>query len=241
MPQSSVADALRWTKPNDAVDVLFIDDAPCDLQLPASVELEVTETEPGLRGDTASGGGNKPATLETGATVHVPLFVNIGDRVKVRRAHRRLHVARVTRTAGRQRMARRSDQRRAAVFALYQADVTERELDDVFERDASHVHARARLRRRRTTPRSSTRSSSATPRAGRSTASRRWRRRSCASRCSRCCTPTSRPADTPIPPEGAIDEAVETAKTFCGADAPGFVNGILAAALREMRDNPEAS
>ena len=44
---------------------------------------EVTHTEPGVRGDTASGGGNKPATLETGATIQVPLFVNIGDRVKV--------------------------------------------------------------------------------------------------------------------------------------------------------------
>jgi elongation factor P len=43
----------------------------------------VTETEPGLRGDTASGGGSKPATLETGAVVQVPLFVNVGDRVKV--------------------------------------------------------------------------------------------------------------------------------------------------------------
>ena len=63
--------------------MLFIDDKPADLQLPSSVELEVTETEPGLRGDTASGGGNKPATLETGATVQVPLFVDIGDRVKV--------------------------------------------------------------------------------------------------------------------------------------------------------------
>ena len=57
--------------------------APGDLQLPASVVLEVTETEPGLRGDTASGGGQKPATLETGAQVTVPLFVNIGDSVKV--------------------------------------------------------------------------------------------------------------------------------------------------------------
>jgi N utilization substance protein B len=45
------------------------------------------------------------------------------------------------------------------------------------------------------------------------------------------------PADEPIPPEGAISEAVETAKTFCGADAPGFVNGILAAVLREVREN----
>ena len=83
VPQSGVADALRWTKPNDTVDVLFIDDVPGDLQLPTSVELEVTETEPGLRGDTPSGGGDKPATLETGATIRVPLFVNIGDRVKV--------------------------------------------------------------------------------------------------------------------------------------------------------------
>jgi elongation factor P len=83
VPESSVAEALRFTKPNDTVDVLFIDEVPSDLQLPASVELEVTETEPGLRGDTASGGGNKPATVETGATVQVPLFVNIGDRIKV--------------------------------------------------------------------------------------------------------------------------------------------------------------
>jgi elongation factor P len=83
VPEQSMADKLKWTKPNDEVDVLFIDDEPADLQLPSSVELEVTQTEPGLRGDTASGGGNKPATLETGATVQVPLFVDIGDRVKV--------------------------------------------------------------------------------------------------------------------------------------------------------------
>jgi elongation factor P len=83
IPQGTVAEALKWTRPNDEVDLLFIDDEPADLQLPSSVELEVTETEPGLRGDTASGGGNKPATLETGATIQVPLFVNVGDRVKV--------------------------------------------------------------------------------------------------------------------------------------------------------------
>jgi elongation factor P len=83
VPEASLADKLKWTKPNDEVDLLFIDDAPSDIQLPSSVELEVTETEPGVRGDTASGGGNKPATLETGATISVPLFVNIGDRVKV--------------------------------------------------------------------------------------------------------------------------------------------------------------
>ena len=84
--QASVADALRFTKANDTVDVLFIDGSPSDLQLPSSVELEVSETEPGLRGDTASGGGDKPATLETGARIRVPLFVNVGDRVKVQTA-----------------------------------------------------------------------------------------------------------------------------------------------------------
>jgi len=83
IPEAAVGDALRWTKPNDEVDVLFIDERPSGVQLPASVELEVTQTDPGLRGDTVSGGGNKPATLETGATVQVPLFVTVGDRVKV--------------------------------------------------------------------------------------------------------------------------------------------------------------
>jgi elongation factor P len=83
IPEVTVAETLRWTKASDEVDVLFIDGQPSDLQIPSSVELEVTETEPGLRGDTASGGGNKPATLETGATIQVPLFVNVGDRVKV--------------------------------------------------------------------------------------------------------------------------------------------------------------
>lgn len=83
IPESKLAEPLKWVQPNEPVDLLFIDDEPSDIQLTASVELEVTHTEPGLRGDTASGGGSKPATLSTGATVNVPLFVNIGDRVKV--------------------------------------------------------------------------------------------------------------------------------------------------------------
>ena len=83
LPEPSVAESLKWIKPSESIDLLYIDDSPSDIQLGASVELEVTHTEPGVRGDTASGGGNKPATLETGATVNVPLFVNIGDRVKV--------------------------------------------------------------------------------------------------------------------------------------------------------------
>jgi elongation factor P len=83
VPQAQLEDELRWTKPNDEVELLEIDGQPGGLQLPSAVDLEVTQTEPGLRGDTASGGGTKPATLETGAAVQVPLFVNIGDRVRV--------------------------------------------------------------------------------------------------------------------------------------------------------------
>jgi elongation factor P len=70
-------------KESEEFEVLYIDDEPSDVQLPSAIDLEVTETEPGVRGDTASGGGTKPATLQTGARVNVPLFVNIGDMVRV--------------------------------------------------------------------------------------------------------------------------------------------------------------
>jgi elongation factor P len=81
--ESVVEEPLRWMRESDEVDVLYIDDRASDIQLPSAVDLEVAETEPGVRGDTASGGGNKPAVLETGAKVNVPLFVNVGDRVRV--------------------------------------------------------------------------------------------------------------------------------------------------------------
>jgi len=83
IPEAAIADTLRWTKPSDEVDLLYIDDEPSDLQVPSAVELEVAEADPGLRGDTASGGGSKPATLETGAVVQVPLFVEAGQRIRV--------------------------------------------------------------------------------------------------------------------------------------------------------------
>jgi elongation factor P len=83
VPEGSVEEALRWIVPNENVDVLYVDEEPADLQVPSAVELAVTETEPGVRGDTASGGGDKPAQLESGVTVRVPLFVNVGDRVRV--------------------------------------------------------------------------------------------------------------------------------------------------------------
>lgn len=83
IPESAIADALRWMKESDEVELLYIDQQPADVQLPSAIDLAVTETEPGLRGDTASGGGTKPAVLETGARVQVPLFVDIGDFVRV--------------------------------------------------------------------------------------------------------------------------------------------------------------
>lgn len=83
IPEAAIEERLQWMRDNDEVEVLSIDGNPADIQLPSAVDLEVTQTEPGLKGDTASGGGNKPATVETGATVMVPLFVNIGDRVRV--------------------------------------------------------------------------------------------------------------------------------------------------------------
>lgn len=82
-PFESLAEPLGFVKPNSEVEALYIDGEFSDIQLPASVVLEITETEPGVRGDTVSGGGNKPATLETGRTVNVPLFLNTGDAVKI--------------------------------------------------------------------------------------------------------------------------------------------------------------
>ena len=83
IPVPSVSDALRWLKESAEVELLYIDDRPADVQLPSATDLAVAETEPGVRGDTASGGGNKPAVLETGAKIQVPLFIEVGDVVRV--------------------------------------------------------------------------------------------------------------------------------------------------------------
>ncbi len=81
--ESAVQDALRWCRPSSEVEVLFIDDQPAEVQLPSAVDLEVAQTDPGLRGDSVSGGSTKPATLETGAIIQVPLFVEQGQRIRV--------------------------------------------------------------------------------------------------------------------------------------------------------------
>jgi elongation factor P len=82
LPRDSVADVLEFLEPSSSVQVMTVDGKPSGLQLPASVELTVTETVPGVKGDTVSN-VTKAATLETGAVVQVPLFVNAGDRIKV--------------------------------------------------------------------------------------------------------------------------------------------------------------
>ena len=78
-----VGDALKWLKPNDEAEVLFVDEKPTEVSVPSAVELAVVSTEPGLKGDTASGGGSKPATLESGVEIQVPLFIEEGERVRV--------------------------------------------------------------------------------------------------------------------------------------------------------------
>ena len=81
--RESLGDSMKWVLANDEVDVLFVDEQPSDVQVPSAIELKVVQTDPGLKGDTASGGGNKPATLEPGVVVQVPLFVEEGDSVRV--------------------------------------------------------------------------------------------------------------------------------------------------------------
>ncbi len=131
---------------------------------------------------------------------------------------------------------RRSEQRRRAVVAVYQHDLTGRRLQETLEQDASaFVRALA---------------TAAVDRAGELDAlidihAHGWsveriqplERSILRVALVEMLHPGDVPAEEPIPPEGAIEEAVESAKTFCGPDAPGFVNGILAAVLREVREN----
>lgn len=80
--ETAVGDAAKWLKDQDDCVVTLWDGQPLSVEAPNFVELKVTETDPGVRGDT-SGGGGKPATMETGAVVRVPLFIDIGDVLKI--------------------------------------------------------------------------------------------------------------------------------------------------------------
>lgn len=126
---------------------------------------------------------------------------------------------------------RRSEQRRAAVWALYQSDLLDRPLEETFPRDVhrfTRVLAEAVRAHQPELDAVISRHAAGWPLARIAPLERSILRVALLE----MTHPEEVPGERPIPPEGAIDEAVETAKEFCGADAPGFVNGILAAALR---------
>jgi elongation factor P len=82
LPADVVGEAANWLKETMEVEVFVINGDPAGVDVPNFVELEVVKTDPGLRGDTASG-GSKPATLETGAVVQVPLFIDQGELLRI--------------------------------------------------------------------------------------------------------------------------------------------------------------
>jgi elongation factor P len=82
IPQATVGDAANYLLEEQTATVAFNDGTPLYVELPASVELTVSQTDPGVQGDRSTG-GTKPATLQTGATIQVPLFITTGEKVKV--------------------------------------------------------------------------------------------------------------------------------------------------------------
>jgi N utilization substance protein B len=135
---------------------------------------------------------------------------------------------------------RRRDQRREGIFALYQHDATGRPLEDTLRRDSrpfTRALAEATVEHQDELDALIERHSEGWTLDRIAPLERAIMRVALLE----LLHPEAVPGDDPIPPEGAIEEAVETAKTFCGAQAPGFVNGVLGAALRDLRQNPSRS
>ena len=82
IPEDVIDNGKWYLKENDVIIIQFYQDRPISVELPTYADLVVVETDPGLKGDTASG-GSKPAKLETGVVVQVPLFVQVGDKIRV--------------------------------------------------------------------------------------------------------------------------------------------------------------
>ncbi|AFZ46552.1 translation elongation factor P (EF-P) [Cyanobacterium stanieri PCC 7202] len=82
LSEEQIGDRAKYLKEEMEVNILYWNDTVLDVELPTSVVLEVTETDPGVKGDTATG-GTKPAIVETGAQVMVPLFISIGEKIKI--------------------------------------------------------------------------------------------------------------------------------------------------------------
>jgi N utilization substance protein B len=135
---------------------------------------------------------------------------------------------------------RRDEQRRAAVFALYQHDVTGRPIEDSLPKNATLFTRALAL----ATEDRADELDVLIARHARGWSLERiapLERNILRVALLEMLHPDAAPGERPMPPEGAIDEAVETAKEFCGADAPAFLNGILGAALRELRESPQAT
>jgi elongation factor P len=81
--KAQIQEALNYLKEQEVYTVLYFEEKPISVQTPIFIELKVKETPPGVKGDTAQGAGSKPATMETGLVVQVPLFVNEGDLLKI--------------------------------------------------------------------------------------------------------------------------------------------------------------
>jgi elongation factor P len=82
LSRETLGEALNYIREQDIIDVLTYDEEAIDIEIPITVALQITQSDPGLKGDTATG-GTKPATLETGVVVQVPLFVNEGETIRV--------------------------------------------------------------------------------------------------------------------------------------------------------------
>jgi elongation factor P len=82
LTEEQVGDVQYYVRPNETVEILTYNSEPIDIEIPPSVILEIAETEPGIKGNTATG-ATKPAKTDTGLTINVPLFINEGDKVKV--------------------------------------------------------------------------------------------------------------------------------------------------------------
>jgi len=82
IPADTLGDNVHFIKENETVKVMFQDETPVDVEIPVFVNLKIVETEPGIKGDTVTG-ATKPAVLETGFTLQVPLFLNVGDVIRV--------------------------------------------------------------------------------------------------------------------------------------------------------------
>lgn len=78
-----LGDEMKWVLPNSEVEVLFVDEKPSGIQVASAIDMKVERADPGLKGDTVSGNAMKPATLESGVVVQVPLFIEEGETIRV--------------------------------------------------------------------------------------------------------------------------------------------------------------